>query len=169
MQSRIVVVIAGILAGLIATAGAENTKETVMNIIPVNVGEQIIAPFFHDPAELHRWKVESGEAELQFSPQEPGLSFRGKVRISRAADCDLSHSDRLLFALFLPPGTRLKVEASTERGVLAREYTAPSDNLMTTEYELPLNGAKQLPRETEWPNARGGRGTLCTAQSITKI
>lgn len=144
MQSRIVGAIAGILAGLIATAGTENTKETVMNIIPVNVGEQIIAPFFHDPAELRQWKVESGDGKMQFSPQEPGLSFRGKVRISRTADCDLSHSDRLLFALFLPPGTRLKVEASTDRGALVREYTAPNDNLMTTEYELPLNGAKRL-------------------------
>ena len=32
-----------------------------------------------------------------------------------------------------------------------------------------INGAKQLPGETEWPNARVGWGTLCTAQSIPKI
>ena len=30
-----------------------------------------------------------------------------------------------------------------------------------------INGAKQLPGETEWPNARVGWGTLCIAQSIS--
>ena len=142
MQLR-TLIIAGILAGLTAAA-AENKKENTMNIIPVNVGERIIAPFFHDPAELRRWKVESGEGKLVLNPQEPALAFRGKVRISRQADCDLSDSDRLLFALFLAPGTRVKVEATTDRGTLSREYTAPNDNLMTTEYELPLDGSKQL-------------------------
>lgn len=78
MQSRIVGAIAGILAGLIATAGTENTKETVMNIIPVNVGEQIIAPFFHDPAELRQWKVESGDGKMQFSPPGTGPLLSGE-------------------------------------------------------------------------------------------
>ena len=31
-----------------------------------------------------------------------------------------------------------------------------------------INGAKQLPGETEWPNARVGWGALCIAQSIPK-
>lgn len=143
MNLRILIAIAGILTGL-AVNGTENNKETNMNIIPVNVGERIIAPFFHDPAELRQWNVESGEGKLVLNPQEPALSFRGKVRISRQADCDLTDCDRLLFSLFLAPGTRLRVEAATDRGLLSREYTAPNDNLMTTEYELPLNGAKQL-------------------------
>lgn len=32
-----------------------------------------------------------------------------------------------------------------------------------------INGAKQLPGEREWPNARVGWGTLCTAQSLPEI
>ena len=32
-----------------------------------------------------------------------------------------------------------------------------------------INGVKQLPGETEWPNARVGWGTLCTAQSLPEI
>ena len=31
-----------------------------------------------------------------------------------------------------------------------------------------INGAKQLPGETEWPNERVGWGALCIAQSIPK-
>jgi len=134
---------------LALAAGAEPEQTRV---VPINTAEAIFAPFW-DPKleELARWDVAPGDApgavkqawswvELQWKKKGPaGLA----VRLSRNLRVDCRGYDRLLTALMLPPGCRLKIGFQTSGGEsFSQEWLVASP--IKQEYEMDLKGAREI-------------------------
>ncbi|WP_419643228.1 carbohydrate binding domain-containing protein [Victivallis vadensis] len=112
---------------------------------PINPAESVISPFW-DPAvsDFPKWKVDLAAGKVSQGWDGGGIRFQGKAVLTREMEFDCSRFDTLIPALALIPGTKIEVAAETDLGPRVKSYVAPDDKGRTSEYPLPLEGAKTL-------------------------
>ena len=134
--------------------------------IPVNPAEAIVSAFW-DPnlSNFSGYQVKAaagGGAKQTWASVDfnwPGGNSEPKIVFSRDFDLDCTGYDRLIAAVVLPAGTRLAMTAATEAGERKMTAVTPDDKGKTTEYLLPLDGAKKITRLTvafSSPKSGGG-------------
>lgn len=118
-------------------------------ILPINVAEAIIEPFYDAGlCRLDLWcigpegvKVKSMLSGLEFALAHAGRGALALV-MSRRYDLDISGCDRLLVSANPPQNATLKIEAETERGIRSVECDRLPDR--RREYGVALGGAQRL-------------------------
>ena len=127
--------------GLTALAGPIGAH---VNLIPVNSAESILSPFWDAGlSDFKQWEIQCADGSA-VQKWDVHLHWKGKSRLIRKMDLDVSRFDTIIPALSLLPGVKVKVEAVSDKGKRSAEYTVPDDQGKTTEFPLALNGATRL-------------------------
>ncbi|OGV35424.1 MAG: hypothetical protein A2020_06745 [Lentisphaerae bacterium GWF2_45_14] len=121
--------------------------QTKTRVVPVNVAEAVFAPFWDSTmAELKNWKTEGNVFQMGFYVKfawERKNPAAPVARMLKKGPIDCSGYDKLLAAVNLPPGTRLKISIVTDRAVtLSSEWIVKSDS--KEEYAMDMNGAERI-------------------------
>ena len=129
---------------LLAQKKENPADRLAVNLIPVNSAESILSPFWDAGlSDFKRWEIQCADGSA-VQKWDVHLHWKGKIRMIRKMDLDVTRFDTIIPALSLLPGVKVKVEAESDKGKRSAEYTVPDDQGKTTEFPLALNGATRL-------------------------
>ncbi len=135
----------GISGALAVSGGSAVVKNTPLRIIPVSTAETIIVPFMHHSDELGDWSISGDDLKIK-GGDDTKISFKNRLAMTRQTRFDATGFDDLVFSLFLPKNAALSIKVDTDQGERKFETTVADDTLKTTEFTVPLNGAKVIDR-----------------------
>ena len=116
--------------------------------IPLNTAESVLCAFWDEGlSDLPLWQLEGEEVSARQTWCNVELSWKNRFRLTRKLDLDCSRFDQLILGPSLIAGTRVTLEAESDRGPLRAEFTVSGDR-RNTELVLPLAGARRLSRLT---------------------
>ena len=123
----------------------ENPAERLaVHPIPLNPAESILSPFWDAGlSDFNQWEIQCADGSA-IQKWDVHLHWKGRLRLIRKMDLDVSRFDTIIPALSLLPGVKVKVEANSDKGHLSADYTVPDDQGKTTEFPLALKGARRL-------------------------